>query len=102
LWHCYFPLAPELPARNTIAATAAGNVWVANSPDFDLIEYARGGISPIATLTDYENYTFSCAVNRQNGDWRFLSPFQVVISEAPKALAPHERKIGDRPRLKVG
>ena len=51
-----------------VCADAAGHVWVANSAGFDLIEYAHGGGSPIATLTDYDNYPFSCSVNRQNGD----------------------------------
>jgi hypothetical protein len=51
-----------------VCADAAGNVWIANSAGFDLIEYAHGGASPIATLTDYDNYPFSCSVNRQNGD----------------------------------
>jgi hypothetical protein len=60
-----------------VCADAAGNVWVANSADFDLIEYAHGGTSPIATLTDYESYPFSCFVNRQNGDLAVSNIFSI-------------------------
>ncbi len=65
-----------------ICADAAGNVWVANSAAFDLIEYAHGGSSPIATLIDYENYPFSCSVNRQSGDLAVSNIFSIKQGQA--------------------
>src|ERR1700722_10564335 len=44
-----------------VCADAAGNVWVANSSDFDLIEFAQEGAAPIATLLDSKTYPFSCS-----------------------------------------
>ena len=64
-----------------VCADAAGNVWVANSADFDLIEYAHGGTSPIATLSDYESYPFSCSVNRQNADLAVSNIFSIKQGE---------------------
>jgi len=60
-----------------VCADAAGNVWVANSADFDLIEYPHGGTSPIATLADYESYPFSCSIDRQNGDLAVSNIFSI-------------------------
>ena len=51
-----------------VCSDAAGNVFVANSAGLDVIEYAHGGSSPIATLADGENYSFSCSVDPRNGD----------------------------------
>ena len=64
-----------------VCADIAGNVWVANSADFDLIEYAHGGTLPIATLTDYESYPFSCSVNRENGDLAVSNIFSIKQGE---------------------
>lgn len=60
-----------------VCADAAGNVWVANSSDFDLIEYAHAGTAPIATLPDYESYPFSCSVDRQNGKLAVSNIFSI-------------------------
>ena len=60
-----------------VCTDAAGNVWVANSADFDLVEYAHGGTVPIATLTDYQSYPFSCSVNRRNGDLAVSNIFSI-------------------------
>ena len=60
-----------------VCADAAGNVWVADSSDFDLIEYAHAGTAPIATLPDYESYPFSCSVDRQNGNLAVSNIFSI-------------------------
>lgn len=74
-----------------VCADVAGNVWVANSADFDLIEYAHGGTSPIATLTDYESYPFSCSVNRQSGDLAVSNIFSIKQGEVGSiAVYPSE------------
>ena len=46
---------------------AKGNVWIANTYDSELIEYAHGGTSPVATLSDSGQYPYSCAVNKKSG-----------------------------------
>ncbi|MGA9274172.1 MAG: hypothetical protein WBV67_11855 [Candidatus Cybelea sp.] len=65
-----------------VCADVAGNVWVANSAAFDLIEYAHGGTSPIATLIDYQNYPFSCSVNHQTGDLAVSNVFSIKQGQA--------------------
>lgn len=65
-----------------VCADAAGNVWVANSADLDLVEYAHGGSAPIATLTDYESYPFSCSVNRRTGDLAVSNIFSITQNGA--------------------
>ncbi|MBV8196981.1 MAG: hypothetical protein JO263_02510, partial [Candidatus Eremiobacteraeota bacterium] len=51
-----------------VCRDSAGNVWVANSAALDLIEYAHGGSSPIATLADRQQYPFSCSFDATTGD----------------------------------
>jgi hypothetical protein len=45
-----------------------GNVWVANSARFTLVEYLHGGTTPIATLYDPNQYTVTCAIDPLSGD----------------------------------
>ena len=51
-----------------LCADKAGNVWVVESVYSQIVEFARGGTKPIATLTDGEEYPDGCAVNRRTGD----------------------------------
>lgn len=44
-----------------------GNVYAVNSADFQLLEYAHGGTSPIATISNGRQYPFSCAVDWETG-----------------------------------
>lgn len=48
-------------------AGAGGNIWIVNTYASQLIEYAHGGTTPIATLNDAGQYPLSCAVNKKNG-----------------------------------
>jgi hypothetical protein len=47
---------------------AAGNVWIANSLSNDMVEFAHGGKSPIATLYDSVGYPVGCAIDPTNGN----------------------------------
>lgn len=47
---------------------AAGNVWVTNGLAEDLVEFAHGGTTPIATLTDPNAFPAGCAVDPATGD----------------------------------
>lgn len=49
-------------------AGAGGNVWIVNTYASQLIEYAHGGTTPIATLNDAGEYPLSCSVNKKNGE----------------------------------
>jgi hypothetical protein len=51
-----------------VCADQAGNVWVVETVYSTIVEFARGGTKPIATLADGEEYPDGCAVNRSNGD----------------------------------
>jgi hypothetical protein len=51
-----------------LCADEAGNVWVVETAYSKIVEFARGGTKPIATLTDGNEYPDGCAVNRRNGD----------------------------------
>jgi len=51
-----------------LCADEAGNVWVVETAYSKIVEFARGGTKPIATLTDGQEYPDGCAVNRRNGD----------------------------------
>jgi DNA-binding beta-propeller fold protein YncE len=46
----------------------AGDVFVANTGDTDVLEYAHGGTSPIATLSDSGYYPLGCAVDPTTGN----------------------------------
>jgi hypothetical protein len=46
----------------------AGHVFITNSGAAQILEYAHGGTTPIATLTDSGEHPIGCAVSRLNGD----------------------------------
>ncbi len=46
----------------------SANVWVVNDGTSQIIEYAHGGTSPIATLSDPGEYPEGCAVDPNTGD----------------------------------
>ncbi|HEX3370625.1 MAG TPA: hypothetical protein VHS56_13685 [Candidatus Cybelea sp.] len=46
----------------------AGHVFITNSGAAQILEYAHGGTTPIATLTDSGEHPIGCAVSRVNGD----------------------------------
>jgi hypothetical protein len=63
---------PKLKAAGTLTgfngpsgecSDKKGNVWIVNTYDSNLIEYAHGGTTPIATLDDAGQYPYSCAVD---------------------------------------
>jgi hypothetical protein len=45
-----------------------GNVWIANSGAYNMVEFAHGGTAPLATLDDNSYTPVSCSVNPTNGD----------------------------------
>jgi DNA-binding beta-propeller fold protein YncE len=47
---------------------SAGNVWITNTLQSQLVEYAHGGTTSIATLNDPGEYPFGCSVDRKTGN----------------------------------
>ncbi len=47
---------------------AEGNVWIANTRVSQMLAFAHGGTSPIATLNDPLGYPSGCAVDPTSGD----------------------------------
>ncbi|HEY1654718.1 MAG TPA: hypothetical protein VGF86_06370 [Candidatus Tumulicola sp.] len=46
----------------------AGDIFITNSGAAQILEYAHGGTTPIATLTDSNEHPIGCAISRLNGD----------------------------------
>ena len=44
----------------------AGDVWIVEEGPNEIVEYAHGGITPIATLTDPNNGPQACAVDAKD------------------------------------
>jgi hypothetical protein len=51
-----------------LCADASGDVFVADARAYDIVEYAHGGSTPIATLADADSSPGGCAVNPKTGD----------------------------------
>jgi DNA-binding beta-propeller fold protein YncE len=49
-------------------ADKAGDVWITNTNDSDILEYAHGGTSPIETLNDPGEYPVGCAIDPTTGN----------------------------------
>lgn len=45
-----------------------GNIWVADFLGHEMLEYAHGGTSPIATLSDSTEYPYGCSVDATTGN----------------------------------
>jgi hypothetical protein len=58
----------------------AGNVWITNEQPPSIIEYAHGGTTPIATLSDANEDPLDCSVNPKTGD---LAVMNFVTSNGP-------------------
>ena len=61
-------LASELDDPEGMCVDKHGNVWVANSGAYNMLEFAHGGTTPIATLDDNSYEPVSCSINPTNGD----------------------------------
>jgi DNA-binding beta-propeller fold protein YncE len=51
-----------------LCADKAGNVWIVNDGASEIVEYAHGGTSPIATLSDPGEYPEGCSVDPVTGN----------------------------------
>jgi DNA-binding beta-propeller fold protein YncE len=62
----------------------AGNVWITNTLQSQLLEYAHGGSRPIATLNDPQEYPIGCAVDPSTGN---LAVTDIYGSGSPSLAA---------------
>jgi DNA-binding beta-propeller fold protein YncE len=51
-----------------LCSDTAGNVWIVNDGANDILEYAHGGTTPIATLADPSEYPEGCSVDAKTGN----------------------------------
>jgi hypothetical protein len=47
---------------------AADDVWITNTNDSDVLEFAHGGTSPITTLSDPNEYPVGCSIDPTTGN----------------------------------
>ena len=72
----FYSYDPDLKRVGEINIAHAGglcvdmqnNVWVADTTRSRMVEYAHGGTTPIATLTDSNAVPYACAVDPATGD----------------------------------
>lgn len=80
---------------------ANGNVFIANTGGSNIIEYAHGGSSPIATIKDKGYFPFGCSIDPTTGDLA-VTNFSTTGSAAgdvaiyTKAKGGHGRHYVDR------
>lgn len=63
---------------------AAGDVYVTNGLDQDILEYAHGGTTPIATLADPTMFPSACAIDPVTGN---LAVVHSPLSTGPATVA---------------
>ena len=51
-----------------VCSDKKGNIWVDNNTGANLVEYKHGGTSPIATVSDSNNYPVGCSVDPTTGN----------------------------------
>jgi hypothetical protein len=74
----------------------SGNVWIANTSSSQLLEYAHGGTTAIATLNDANQYPAGCAVNMKNGDLAATNIFGTAgPSSVPGSISVYKGASGN-------
>ena len=61
-------LSSGLDDPQGLCVDKSGNVWVANSGGYNMVEFPHGVKTPIATLDDNSYEPVSCSINPRNGD----------------------------------
>ena len=59
----------------------AGNVYITNTNDSNILEYAHGGSTPINTVSDPGEYPVDCAIDPTTGDLAVTDKFGYGTSE---------------------
>ena len=62
-----------------LCADTAGDVWITNEGEHDVIEYAHGGTQPIQTLDDGSEQPSACSVDKKTGNLAVLNADDVAV-----------------------
>jgi hypothetical protein len=62
-----------------LCSDKAGDVWVTNEGESEIVEYAHGGTSPIGTLDDGTEQPLACAVDKKTGSLAVLDADDVAV-----------------------
>lgn len=62
-----------------LCSDAAGDVWVTNEGESEIIEYAHGGTTPIDTLDDGSEAPLACSVDKKTGNLAVLDADDVAV-----------------------
>ena len=75
-----------------ICLNKAGDIWITNAGDSNLLEYAPGGTKPIGSLNDPGQYPVDCSVDTTTGD---LSVSNIISAKyGPGSLSIYSDAIG--------
>lgn len=86
-----------LDKATSLCSDAAGNVFVVNTGKQDILEYAHGGTTPIATLNDAGWNPWSCAVDPTTGNLAVTNlqeTNQAGQGDGPGSVAVYKRAQG--------
>jgi hypothetical protein len=75
-----------------VCSDKRGNVWIANNLGAGLVEYAHGGQSPVATLSDPNVYPLGCSVDAVTGNLAVTNVF--ALSGGPGSVAVYANAKG--------
>jgi DNA-binding beta-propeller fold protein YncE len=70
----------------------AGNIWIVEEGPDDIVEYAHGGTTPIATLTDADNAPEGCSVDPTTGNLAVAN--SQTLSAGPGSVAVYANARG--------
>jgi hypothetical protein len=69
----------------------AGNVFIANAKPPEVLEYAHGGTSPIATIKDPGQYPYACSVDPTTGNLAVTNEYSRNSSPGSVAIYKNAR-----------
>jgi DNA-binding beta-propeller fold protein YncE len=69
----------------------AGHIYITNSGAAEILEYAHGGTSPIATVADPGEHPIGCAISPANGDLAATNIFDDSYTNGSLSLYRHAR-----------
>lgn len=72
-------------------ADSSGNVYIANDKPPEVLEYAHGGTTPIATIKDPGQYAYSCAYDPTTGDLAVTNEYSRSSTPGTVSIYRHAR-----------
>lgn len=82
-----------------LCADAAGNVYIPDSANSTVLEYAHGGTKRLRTLRDPNEYPFSCAVDARSGD---LAVVNLESIDGAGGISVYARALGHPKKYSYG